>query len=331
MAMALFTQGLDAISLSGRDTSASARDEGLVRDWPGGLRRPGTERQKLVHPLSRPGLLHQIFRKRLQQPYSPTRRLTGDSVCDRDGGCVVKVNRPSAIGAAVLAAASVVAACSNSATNQETASPAPTQTVSAAPAAAHNHDDVMFAHHMIPHHQQAVEMSDMILEKQGIDSRVADMARQIKEAQGPEIEQMQGWLDQWGMPGPGRMSGPKGTGGNMPPGHGGMHGSGTEAPSPPASPAPSGSMTPGMPGMGNMPGMEGMMSPADMQALQRAQGVEASRLFLTQMIRHHQGAITMAQNEVDNGQFPDAVALAKSMVSSQQKEIDTMNEILKSL
>lgn len=243
----------------------------------------------------------------------------------------MKVNRPSAIGAAVLAAVSVVAACGNSATNQETASAAPTQTVSTAPAADHNHADVMFAHHMIPHHQQAVEMSDMILQKQGIDPRVADMARQIKDAQGPEIEQMQGWLDQWGMPGmpgPGGMPGPKGTGGNMPPGHGGMHGSGTETVSPPASPGPSGSM---MPSMGNMPGMEGMMSPADMQALQNAQGIEASKLFLTQMIRHHQGAITMAQNEVDNGQFPDGVALAKSMVSSQQKEIDTMNEILKSL
>nr|WP_090343210.1 DUF305 domain-containing protein [Mycolicibacterium malmesburyense] len=243
----------------------------------------------------------------------------------------MKVNRPLVIGAAVLAAASVLAACSNSGTNQETASPAPTPTVSAAPAASHNHADVMFAHHMIPHHQQAVEMSDMILAKQGIDSRVADMARQIKDAQGPEIEQMQVWLDQWGMPGPGGMPGPKGTGGNMPPGHGGMHGSGTDTVPPPASPGPSGSMMPGMPGMGNMPGMEGMMSPADMQALQNAQGVEANKLFLTQMIQHHQGAITMAQNEIDNGQYPDAIALAKSMVSSQQKEIDTMNEILKSL
>lgn len=240
------------------------------------------------------------------------------------------MNRAGAV-AAVLAAASVVAACSNSGTNQETASPAPTQTVSPAPTASHNHADMMFAHHMIPHHQQAVEMSDMILEKQGIDSRVADMARQITDAQGPEIKQMQGWLDQWGMPGPGGMPGPKGTGGNMPPGHGGMHGSGTETVSPPASPAPSGSTMPGMPGMGNMPGMEGMVSPADMQALQNAQGVEADKLFLTQMIQHHRGAITMAQNEIDNGQSPDAIALAKAMVSSQQKEIETMNEILKSL
>jgi uncharacterized protein (DUF305 family) len=94
---------------------------------------------------------------------------------------------------------------------------------------------------------------------------------------------------------------------------------------------PSGSMMPGMPGMDDMPGMDGMMSPADMDALKNAQGVEASKLFLTQMIKHHQGAITMAQNEIKNGQFPDAVALAKSIATSQQKEIDTMNQILSSL
>jgi uncharacterized protein (DUF305 family) len=77
--------------------------------------------------------------------------------------------------------------------------------------------------------------------------------------------------------------------------------------------------------------MDGMMSPADMQALQNAQGAEASKLFLTQMIKHHQGAIAMAQNEIKNGQFPDEVAMAKSIASSQQKEIDTMNQILSSL
>ena len=58
---------------------------------------------------------------------------------------------------------------------------------------------MMFARMMIPHHQQAIEMSDMILAKQGIDPRVIDLAKQIKAAQGPEIEKMQGWLNQWGM------------------------------------------------------------------------------------------------------------------------------------
>jgi uncharacterized protein (DUF305 family) len=96
-------------------------------------------------------------------------------------------------------------------------------------------------------------------------------------------------------------------------------------------PMPSGSMMP--PGMdhGSMSGMDGMMSPAQMDALTTAQGVEASKLFLTGMIAHHQGALTMAQDEIKNGQFPDAIAMAKAILDSQQKEIDTMNQILSSL
>jgi uncharacterized protein (DUF305 family) len=265
-------------------------------------------------------------------------------------------------GAAALAAVISIGACSNSATKQATSSapPASAQTSTAAPAVTHNQADMMFARMMIPHHQQAIQMSDMILAKQGIDPRVVDLAKQIKAAQGPEIDQMQGWLNQWGMPGMpgmngmpgmGDMPGMNGTPGNAPSDHSGMHGSQTDSapptttmpmmpsgsmmPSGPMMPSgsmmPSGPMMPGMPGMGDMPGMEGMMSPADMQALQNAQGIEASKLFLTQMIKHHQGAITMAQNEIKNGQFPDAVTLAKSIASSQQKEIDTMNQILGSL
>ena len=49
------------------------------------------------------------------------------------------------------------------------------------------------------------------------------------------------------------------------------------------------------------------------------------------MIAHHQGALTMAQDEINNGQFPDAIAMARSILGSQQKEIDTMNQILSSL
>ena len=207
---------------------------------------------------------------------------------------------------AALAAVAAIGACSNSATKEAAPSaPSQTQTTASAQAAAHNMADMMFAHMMIPHHQQAIEMSDMVLAKQGMDPRVVELAQQIKDAQGPEIAQMQGWLDEWNM-----------DMGDMP-GHGGMDGSG--------------SMRPDMPGMGGMGMMDGMLSPAEMQALKDAQGVEADKLFLTGMIKHHEGAITMAQNEIKNGEFPEAIELSKAIVESQQKEIDTMNEILKTL
>ncbi|GAY17852.1 DUF305 domain-containing protein [Mycobacterium sp. shizuoka-1] len=237
----------------------------------------------------------------------------------------MNTRKTMATAAAALATVAVLGACSNSATTQE-ATRSPANSSSASPAAdpaAHNQADMMFARMMIPHHQQAIEMSDMVLGKQGIDPRVVDLAKQIKAAQGPEIQQMQGWLNQWGMPGMNDMPGHSD--------HGGMPGSGTGTAAPSTPMMPSGSMMPGMPGMDDMPGMDGMMSPADMQALQNAQGVAASRLFLTQMIEHHQGAITMAQNEIKNGQFKDAVALATSIASSQRAEIETMNQILGSL
>jgi uncharacterized protein (DUF305 family) len=154
---------------------------------------------------------------------------------------------------------------------------------------------------MIPHHQQAVEMSDMLLAKEGIDPRVVSLAEQIKAAQAPEIETMRGWLNDWGI-----AATPPMTSGM--PGH-------------------------DMPGHGNMPGMtgEGMMSPDDMAALQNAQGAEASRLFLAQMIEHHKGAISMAQTEIDTGQFAPAVDMARTIMSSQQKEIGSMEQLLQSL
>lgn len=197
-----------------------------------------------------------------------------------------------AVGAAVLAAVLAVGACSNSGTDQ--AGPSATGASTSAPAVdAHNQADVTFAQQMTPHHRQAVEMSDMVLAKQGIDPRVVDLAGQIKAAQAPEIEQMQTWLTQWGTPSPSTM--------------------------------------PGMPGMSGMSGMDGMMSEQDMSGLQNAQGVAASKLYLTQMVKHHQGAIIMAQDEINHGQFPAAIAMARAIVTSQQQEIDTMNKILGSL
>ncbi len=211
-------------------------------------------------------------------------------------------------GLAALATVAALGACSTAGTKEAAPSSAPATTQSssasstAAPATAHNQADMNFAHMMIPHHEQAIEMSDIILGKPGIDQRVVDLATQIKAAQGPEIEKMQGWISQWGMD-HGGMTGMPGMD------HGGMGGD---------------------PGM-DMSKMEGMMSPAEMDALKNAQGVEASKLFLTGMIKHHQGALTMAQDEIKNGQFPDAIAMAKSILESQQKEIDTMNQILTSL
>lgn len=62
-----------------------------------------------------------------------------------------------------------------------------------------NQSDLMFVMMMIPHHEDAIEMSDLLLAKDGIPADVRAMAEQIKAAQQPEIELMQSWLDDWGV------------------------------------------------------------------------------------------------------------------------------------
>lgn len=196
----------------------------------------------------------------------------------------------AAAAAATLLVLTSCGGASNQAGTTTGSSAAPT---SAAGTQAHNAQDVTFAQQMIPHHQQAVEMSDVVLGKQGVDPRVIALAIRIKDAQGPEIREMQGWLSQWGQPTISSM--------------------------------------PGMPAHTDMPGTDRMMSEQDMQALRDAQGAVAGRLFLTQMVHHHQGAIAMAQKEIKLGQYSPAVALARSIVSSQQQEIDTMQAMVSSL
>jgi uncharacterized protein (DUF305 family) len=58
--------------------------------------------------------------------------------------------------------------------------------------------DVEFAQMMIPHHEQAVEMADLALANDTASPEVKALAGQIKAAQDPEIQSMQGWLAQWG-------------------------------------------------------------------------------------------------------------------------------------
>lgn len=73
--------------------------------------------------------------------------------------------------------------------------------------------DIMFAQMMIPHHQQAVDMSELAIEK-AVDPDVRALAEQIRDAQAPEIELMESWLDEAGV----RMS----MGSDMGMGMGGM-------------------------------------------------------------------------------------------------------------
>ena len=87
-----------------------------------------------------------------------------------------------------------------------------------------------------------------------------------------------------------------------------------------------------MPGM-DMSGMmmPGMLTAAQMDALRKAKGAEFDRLFLTGMIQHHEGALTMVKQLFDSsgaGQDADLFQFATDADNSQRAEINIMQGML---
>ena len=75
----------------------------------------------------------------------------------------------------------------------------PTSTSTTAPASGEdaNDADVQFAAGMVPHHEDALRMS-ALADDRAADPRVRELAARIEAAQGPEIETLTGWLQEWG-------------------------------------------------------------------------------------------------------------------------------------
>ncbi|PWN04360.1 DUF305 domain-containing protein [Nocardioides silvaticus] len=158
-----------------------------------------------------------------------------------------------------------------------------------------NQTDVDFATDMIQHHAQALSMVDLT-DGRDLSPELATLAEQIRMAQGPEIETMVDWLNEWDQPVPETMRD-----------HANAHGDGE---------------------MEMDSDMPGMMSQEQMDELEAASGAEFEQMFLTMMVEHHEGAIEMAKTEQADGEYPDAIALAEEIEKSQTAEITTMNELL---
>ena len=177
-----------------------------------------------------------------------------------------------------------------------------------------NTADVTFAQSMVPHHQQAVTMADMALgAKAGASQSVKDLATRIKAAQGPEITMMQGWLTSWG-----EMTTASTTVMGM------DHSTAAMAGTAMSGTAMSGTAMSGT----TVTGMDGMMSAADMTALGATTGKPFDTMWLTMMVAHHQGAVTMSQTELTAGTNADAKALAGKIVTAQNAEIAEMDRLL---
>lgn len=151
--------------------------------------------------------------------------------------------------------------------------------------------DAGFARDMSDHHAQAVEMSLIALVRTE-DPAIRTLATDILLTQQAQIGMMQGWLDLWGLPQAG--------------------------------------FGPRMAWMGHtMDGpMPGMASAEEMASLRELPPAEADRLFLELMIRHHQGALDMAQAGIDLAGQPVVRRLAQTMLTGQQSEIEAMQRML---
>lgn len=202
------------------------------------------------------------------------------------------MNKRHLAASAALASALVLTACGSNGT--DTASSPAGGGSSTSAETAGNDVDVAFLTGMKPHHEQAVEMADLILAKSpGAD--IEALATTIKAAQEPEIEQLDALLAEFDVET------------DSPDGHGGGHDGGHD--------------------MAEGSDM-GMMSEQDMQALEGATGTQAEQLFLEGMLEHHEGAVEMSTEEIDGGEYPQAIELATTIKADQQAEISQMEQLL---
>jgi len=99
------------------------------------------------------------------------------------------------------ASLTVIAACGSSDTSSSSTPDSSIEESGDSPAVDFTDDDVMFAQMMIPHHEQAIELSDIALDPAvGASDTVRALAEQIKGAQDPEIDQMKSLLTTWEQP-----------------------------------------------------------------------------------------------------------------------------------
>ena len=158
--------------------------------------------------------------------------------------------------------------------------------------------DVHFISGMIGHHAQAVVMANWA-PTHGASASVRTLCERIAVAQTDEIKFMQRWLRE-------------------------RHETVPDA-------DPNGHM---MPGMDHPMLMPGMLTPEQMAQLDRARGPEFDKLFLTFMIQHHLGAITMVEELMgSNGAAQDDAVFkfASDVNADQTTEIDRMNLMLSAM
>ncbi|MEE2893969.1 MAG: DUF305 domain-containing protein [Pseudomonadota bacterium] len=204
---------------------------------------------------------------------------------------------PSLVPAAALAAALAAASAAAEVPIVQPGAPGePARALSAQEAievadTSYSRDDVRFMQDMIPHHAQAVQMAGLVAARTN-NPDIIDIAGRINAAQADEIAFMQGWLEARG----------------------------EQAPAPSHAEHTHASHE-----------MMGMATPEQMAELEASGSTDFDRLFLQLMIPHHEGAVSMVDDLLDQpGAAYDPVLFefTSDIVNDQTTEIEIMNGLL---
>jgi uncharacterized protein (DUF305 family) len=218
----------------------------------------------------------------------------------------MNVRHPWEIGIRSLAAVCALAGCSGAHQPGVQTSPQPAAESRAARVRAdslrhpYTEADIDFMTHMIGHHAQALVMAGWATSHDA-SSSIRTLAGRIINGQQDEIATMQRWLRDRGKPVPD---------------------------------AGSSGMTMKMDGMDHVMLMPGMLTEAQMKQLDQARGPEFDRLFLSYMIQHHRGAVTMVKQLFGtNGAAQDETVFkfANDVNVDQSTEIARMERMLAAL
>ncbi|WP_234714146.1 MULTISPECIES: DUF305 domain-containing protein [Mycolicibacterium] len=200
--------------------------------------------------------------------------------------------RPVRAAWAVLAGVAmiVVAGCGD---GDRVSSPGPSSAAVAITEQAHTRFDVLFARDIIDHSAQAVALSNQTIGKQGVPTEISDIARRISANSTTHVNELQALLLDWGF-----------------------------------APMTVGSRPPAAaPSVAVGPGEHPLAVDADVGRLINATGVGAAGVYLELMIRQHRFTISVARDELQSGSNPGAIAIARSLIESQQFEISVMETL----
>jgi uncharacterized protein (DUF305 family) len=161
--------------------------------------------------------------------------------------------------------------------------------------------EVEFMQGMIMHHSQAVEMTALI-SSHTENKDLRSLGARISSSQSDEIKFMKRWLAARGEPVSIPMPGTRDV-----------------------------DMSPHDMSSHTMALMPGMLTPEQMEAVRKAKDTEFDRLFLTGMIQHHNGALTMVKDLFDTagaGQDAEVFNFATDADNTQRAEIRIMQTML---